>query len=65
MPIARSGRGGAGNFVWKSEQAASLEKERMERREEEVRESVERGVEAGLAKPPGVVLGGEKGGRGW
>ncbi|KAF1843010.1 uncharacterized protein K460DRAFT_418149 [Cucurbitaria berberidis CBS 394.84] len=65
MPVARSGRGGAGNFVWKSDGAGNKEKvEDEERRREEVREGVERDVEAGLARPAGVVLGRETE-RGW
>ena len=64
MPVARSGRGGAGNFVWKSEEQAKKEREEEERRREVVREGVERDVEAGLAKPPGAVLGRETE-RGW
>ncbi|CAO2653203.1 Nn.00g026140.m01.CDS01 [Neocucurbitaria sp. VM-36] len=64
MPVARSGRGGAGNFVWKSEEQAKKEREDEERRREVVREGVERDVEAGLAKPPGALLGRETE-RGW
>ncbi|KAI8936702.1 hypothetical protein NX059_007094 [Plenodomus lindquistii] len=59
MPVARSGRGGAGNFVWKSEEQARKAREEEERRKEAVRQGVERDVEAGLAKPPGVLLGRE------
>ncbi|KAH7382271.1 hypothetical protein BKA66DRAFT_512346 [Pyrenochaeta sp. MPI-SDFR-AT-0127] len=59
LPVARSGRGGAGNFVWKSEEKGSREKEDEEKRREVVSQGVERDVEAGLAKPPGAVLGRE------
>lgn len=59
LPVARSGRGGAGNFVWKSEEQAQKAKQDEERKRESVREGVERDVEAGLAKPPGAVLGRE------
>lgn len=59
MPVARSGRGGAGNFVWKSEEQGKRAQEEEERRREIVREGVERDVEAGLAKPPGALLGKE------
>jgi GTPase involved in cell partitioning and DNA repair len=64
LPVARSGRGGAGNFVWKSEEQGNREREDEERRKESVREEAERSVEAGLAKPPGVLLGKETE-RGW
>ncbi|KAL6709415.1 hypothetical protein ACN47E_001822 [Coniothyrium glycines] len=56
MPVARSGRGGAGNFVWRSEEQARKAKEEEDRKRELVREGVERDVEAGLAKPPGALL---------
>ncbi|KAF2845855.1 hypothetical protein T440DRAFT_433843 [Plenodomus tracheiphilus IPT5] len=59
LPVARSGRGGAGNFVWRSEDQAKKLREEEERLKEVVSQSVERDVEAGLAKPPGVVLGRE------
>lgn len=61
MPVARSGRGGAGNFVWRSEDLAkkAKEDEDEERRKEVVSQEVERDVEAVLAKPPGVLLGRE------
>jgi hypothetical protein len=59
LPVARSGRGGAGNFVWKSEDQARKAQEDEERRRELVRANIERDVEAGLAKPPGALLGKE------
>jgi hypothetical protein len=69
MPIARSGRGGAGNFVWKSEEQKRREEEGREMDEiktkEGVREEVERDVEAGLKMPESARLGGGKVGRGW
>lgn len=64
LPLAKAGRGGAGNFVWESREE-EMRKEEEERRVREVGERVERDVEAGLAKPAGVVLGGAKAGRGW
>lgn len=64
LPVARSGRGGAGNFVWKSEEKDRKEREEEERRREVVSQSVERDVEAGLAKPPGALLGRDTE-RGW
>lgn len=64
LPVARSGRGGAGNFVWNSEEQARREREEEERKRALVREGVERDVELGLAKPPGAVLGRETE-RGW
>lgn len=57
LPVARSGRGGAGNFVWKSEEQAKEEKEADVAAKQDLREQVERSVEAGLAKPPGALLG--------
>lgn len=56
MPLARTGRGGAGNFVWKSEEHARKASEAKERQMETVSQCVERDVEAGLAKPPSVLL---------
>lgn len=65
LPVARAGRGGAGNFVWKDEQKDRKRKEDEERLREQVEEKVERDVEAGLEKPGQAVLGGVKAGRGW
>lgn len=65
MPVGRAGRGGAGNFVWKDDEEEKRTREEEEKLSEEVSESVERHVEAGLAKPPGALLGGVKAGRGW
>jgi hypothetical protein len=66
MPVARAGRGGAGNFVWKN---AVGDKGDVEGEEKKFREvvalEVERGVEAGLQRPGAAVLSGEKPGRGW
>jgi hypothetical protein len=63
MPVARAGRGGAGNFVWRSgEQGKESEEQKVR---EEVSQGVERDVEAVLAKPGAVLLSGEKAGRGW
>ncbi|ORY12547.1 hypothetical protein BCR34DRAFT_651039 [Clohesyomyces aquaticus] len=65
MPVARAGRGGAGNFVWKGEEEKERERRVEEERRRGVEERVERVVEEGLAKPGAVVLGGVKAGRGW
>ncbi|KAH7082234.1 hypothetical protein FB567DRAFT_530835 [Paraphoma chrysanthemicola] len=70
LPVARSGRGGAGNFVWRSEEEIRREKEGREldelKKKESVRESVEKGVEEVLARPGKVVVSGEGGRtRGW
>ncbi|KAJ4304710.1 hypothetical protein N0V90_000237 [Kalmusia sp. IMI 367209] len=65
MPVARAGRGGAGNFVWGDGEEEKRKREAEVRKEEEVSEGVERDVEAGLAKPGPAVLGGVKAGRGW
>jgi len=65
MPVARAGRGGAGNFVWRDEERERREKEEEERRAEQVSGEVEKSVEGGLRKPGAAVLGGVKAGRGW
>lgn len=57
LPVARSGRGGAGNFVWKSEEQGEKDREDEEAKKEDLREKAERSVEAGLTKPPGALLG--------
>lgn len=59
LPVARSGRGGAGNFMWKSEESTKAQSQDEEKRIEGLRNEVERSVEAGLAKPPGALLGKE------
>ena len=63
LPVARSGRGGAGNFVWRSgEEAGKKEREEEEKEEERrkgLRVQAERSVEGSLARPPGAVLGRE------
>ncbi|KAF2020587.1 hypothetical protein BU24DRAFT_416255 [Aaosphaeria arxii CBS 175.79] len=67
LPVARAGRGGAGNFVWKGDDVEA-ERKRLEEEEKKgdaVKEGVERDVEIGLQKPGAVVFGGEKRGRGW
>lgn len=65
MPVARAGRGGAGNFVWKDPEEEKKTAEEVQRRKEELSEGVEKDVEAGLAKPGAALLGGVKAGRGW
>ncbi|KAH4897295.1 hypothetical protein HBI80_198170 [Parastagonospora nodorum] len=69
LPVARSGRGGAGNFVWKSEEQVRREREGREmdeiKKKEKVSLEVERGVEAVLARPGQARLGEDKVGRGW
>ena len=65
LPVARAGRGGAGNFVWKDEEKERVRKEEEERRKEEVSEGVQRGVEEELKRPGQVRLGSAKAGRGW
>jgi hypothetical protein len=69
MPVARSGRGGAGNFVWKSDEQVRKEREGREldelKKKEVVSQEVERDVEAVLARPGAARLGGDKLGRGW
>ncbi|KAF2114498.1 hypothetical protein BDV96DRAFT_99161 [Lophiotrema nucula] len=65
LPVARAGRGGAGNFVWKDEEKERQREEEELRKRQQLNEKVEKDVEAGLPKPPGAVLGGVKAGRGW
>ena len=65
MPVARAGRGGAGNFVWSDGEKERRRLEDEEKAKEKVNEKVEAEVEQGLPKPPGAVLGGVKAGRGW
>jgi len=65
LPVARSGRGGAGNFVWKDEEKEREREAELERVKEKVNERVERDVEMGLQKPGAVVFGGQRAGRGW
>lgn len=69
LPVARSGRGGAGNFVWKSEEQVKKEREGRELEEMRVRKDVEKDVEAALAMPGKARLGeakvGSVSGRGW
>lgn len=65
MPVARAGRGGAGNFVWKDEEKERKKMEDEERAKEKLNERVEKSVEEGLAKPGAALLGGTKAGRGW
>ncbi|KAF9690998.1 hypothetical protein EKO04_010999 [Ascochyta lentis] len=64
LPVARQGRGGAGNMVWKSEAMWRKEKEDEQRRKEEIeREALE--AAGGLQSPGKAVFGTQKGGRGW
>jgi hypothetical protein len=69
LPVARSGRGGAGNFVWKSDAQIRQENEGREldelKKKESVSQEVKRNVEAVLARPGAVKLGQEKLGRDW
>jgi hypothetical protein len=69
MPVARSGRGGAGNFVWKSDEQVRKERQGREldelKKKESVSQEVERNVEAVLTRPGAARLGQEKLGRDW
>lgn len=65
LPVARSGRGGAGNFVWKDEEKEKARALEQEKAKESVTRRVEEDVELGLMKPPGALLGAAKAGRGW
>jgi len=64
LPVARQGRGGAGNMVWKSEEMWRREKEDEQRRRELI-EREAREVAGGLQSPGKAVFGAQKGGRGW
>ncbi|KAF2125830.1 hypothetical protein P153DRAFT_425617 [Dothidotthia symphoricarpi CBS 119687] len=59
LPVARSGRGGAGNFVWKGEAHGEKMNDGEKEREEMVRRGVERDVEAGLQRPGAARVGGK------
>lgn len=63
LPVARQGRGGAGNMVWKSEEMWRREKEDEQRR----RELIEREARevAGVAESWEGGVWGAEGGRGW
>ncbi|PSN68021.1 hypothetical protein BS50DRAFT_572995 [Corynespora cassiicola Philippines] len=65
LPVARAGRGGAGNFVWRDESKEQASREAEEKVKDKVRGEAERDVEAGLQKPGAALLGGTKAGRGW
>jgi hypothetical protein len=65
LPVARAGRGGAGNFVWKNEEKEKAEKLEEQKAKERLSEGVEKDVEGGLQKPGAAVLGREREGRGW
>ncbi|KAF2273638.1 uncharacterized protein EI97DRAFT_382968 [Westerdykella ornata] len=62
LPVARAGRGGAGNFVWKQEEEKRKEEEREEEETRRIEGEVERVVAEGLKMPARAVLGE---GRGW
>jgi hypothetical protein len=65
LPVARAGRGGAGNFIWKDEEREKAAKLEEQKAREKLSEGVEKDVEGGLQKPGAAVLGGVKAGRGW
>ncbi|KAF2502593.1 hypothetical protein BU16DRAFT_14274 [Lophium mytilinum] len=58
LPIARGGRGGAGNFVWESEEEKRRKAEAEARRREGVERRVVADVEKGLKMPERARLGG-------
>ena len=64
LPVARQGRGGAGNMVWKSEEMWRKEKEEERRKREEIEERAQEAA-GGLQSPGKAVFGTQKGGRGW
>jgi hypothetical protein len=55
LPTARTGRGGAGNFVWEDEAREKAQKA-AEDRERGIQESAAKNVETLLAKPGKAVL---------
>jgi GTPase involved in cell partitioning and DNA repair len=64
MPVARLGRGGAGNFFWTSDEQVRKEMEEREldeqKKKESVSQEIERNVEAVLARPGAAKLSQEK-----
>ncbi|KAF2817617.1 uncharacterized protein BDZ99DRAFT_565335 [Mytilinidion resinicola] len=58
LPIARGGRGGAGNFTWESEEDKQRKREAEARRREGLERRVVADVERGLKMPERAVLGG-------
>lgn len=64
LPVARHGRGGAGNMVWKSEEMWRQEKADEQRRREEIERNAEAAA-GGLQSPTKALFGAQKGGRGW
>jgi hypothetical protein len=63
LPVAKQGRGGAGNMVWKSEEMWRKEKEEERLKKEEIEREAQ-GVGAGLQSPGKAVFGTQRGGRG-
>ncbi|KAF2744812.1 hypothetical protein M011DRAFT_479569 [Sporormia fimetaria CBS 119925] len=63
LSVARSGRGGAGNFYWGAQGEGEEDERREKEKEEEVKRRVERDVEGGLKRPGGAVLGGRRRGQ--
>ncbi|OJD36321.1 uncharacterized protein BKCO1_1200030 [Diplodia corticola] len=65
VPVARTGRGGAGNYVWGTADVSERRAEQIRRewgelreRERGVRKKVAEDVELAVPKPPSAVLGG-------
>ena len=63
VPTAKTGRGGAGNFEWGTSEAdrkAAQQQEEADRRQQKLKEDVEKGVKDNLAFPSKAKLpGGE------
>ena len=63
MPTAKTGRGGAGNFEWGTSEAdrkAAQQEEEADRKQQKLKEDVEKGVKDNLAFPSKAKLpGGE------
>ena len=63
VPTAKSGRGGAGNFEWGTSEAdrkAAQQEEEADRKQQKLKDDVEKGVKDNLAFPSKAKLpGGE------
>ncbi|KKY28218.1 hypothetical protein UCDDS831_g00400 [Diplodia seriata] len=64
VPVARTGRGGAGNYVWGTADVSERRAEQIRRewgelreREKGVKQKVAQDVEIAVPKPPSAVLG--------
>lgn len=59
-PTSKTGRGGAGNFEWGSNEAERKQQEEADRKQQKLQADVEKGVKENLAFPSKAKLpGGE------